>query len=86
MQTIYQQTCFVSIHNRFFALLCLFPAFISSQVSLVVLWQSFFKFVSLSNSGHEVLVNVHGRDKLYMLVGNQIDKATGHIKISMQIR
>ena len=46
VQTIYQQTCFVSIQNRFSALLCLFPAFISSQVSLVVLWQSFLSSFS----------------------------------------
>ena len=36
----------VSIQNRFSALLCLFPAFISSQVSLVVLWQSFLSSFS----------------------------------------
>ena len=41
-----QQTCFVSIQSRFSALLCLFPAFISSQVSLVVLWQSFLSSFS----------------------------------------
>ena len=46
MQTIYQQTCFLSIQSRFCVLLCLFPAFISSQVSLVVLWQSFLSLFS----------------------------------------
>ena len=45
VKTIYQQTCFVSIQNRFCALLCLFPAFISSQVSLVVLWQPFLSLL-----------------------------------------
>ena len=46
VQTTYQQTGFVSTHSRFSALLCLFPAFISSQVSLVVLWQSFLSSFS----------------------------------------
>ena len=36
----------VSIQSRFSALFCLFPAFISSQKSLVVLWQSFLSSFS----------------------------------------
>ena len=46
VQTIYQQTCFVSFQSRFSALLCRFPVFISSQVSLVVLWPSFLSSFS----------------------------------------
>ncbi len=36
----------VSILSRFSALLCLFPEFISSQESFVVLWQSFLSLFS----------------------------------------
>ena len=36
----------VSIQSRFFAPLCPFPALISSQESLVVLWQSFLSSFS----------------------------------------